>query len=268
MSFLSHLGRNAPLHLLLAIAVCGAFVSCTTPEPAWRHWTAPSAIRTLDILSERHIRYAAAKGWVGETTDAGIQWNEQRWMAPDSTFPSFRASGWNGKAWFVASIASPGWIGRCTDLNTVPEWVHQDTNETVFFDAMAWWNPEEGLVFGDPVSGCLTLLVTRDGGNTWRAADCENVPPHEPGEAGFAASNGNIALSGDTAWVFTGGKGFTVFAQHRPRKVLGGLSIAHRARRSHDRCLFRHILERSTRLGHGRKLGRPQQQPRQPRRNP
>ena len=206
MSFLSHLGGNAPLHLLLAIAVCGAFVSCTTPEPAWRHWTAPSAIRTLDILSERHIRYAAAKGWVGETTDAGIQWNEQRWMAPDSTFPSFRASGWNGKAWFVASIASPGWIGRCTDLNTVPEWVHQDTNETVFFDAMAWWNPEEGLVFGDPVSGCLTLLVTRDGGNTWRAADCENVPPHEPGEAGFAASNGNIALSGDTAWVFTGGK--------------------------------------------------------------
>ena len=121
------------------------------------------------------------------------------------TAPSLRfASGWNGKAWFVASIASPGWIGRCTDLNTAPEWVHHDTSETAFFDAMAWWNPEEGLVFGDPVSGCLTLLVTRDGGNTWRAADCENVPPHEPGEAGFAASNGNIALSGDTAWVFTG----------------------------------------------------------------
>ncbi len=64
------------------------------------------------------------------------------------------------------------------------------------------------------------------------------------------------------------GKGFTLFAQHRPRKVLGGLSIAHRARRSHDRCIFRHIFERPTRLGHGRKLGRPQQQSRQPRRNP
>ena len=166
MSFLSHLSRNAPLHLLLSIAVCSAFVSCTTPEPAWRHWAAPNAIRTLDVLSERHIRFAAAKGWVGETTDAGIQWHEQQWMAPDSTFPSFRASGWNGKAWFVASIASPGWIGRCTDFNAAPEWVHQDTSETTFFDAMAWWNPEEGLVFGDPVSGCLTLLVTRNGGTT------------------------------------------------------------------------------------------------------
>ena len=206
MPFLSHLGRTAPLNLMLAIAACGAFVRCTAPAPAWEHWTCPSAIRTLDVLSEHHVRYASANGWVGETTDNGTQWNHQRWMTPDSTFASFRASGWNGEAWFVASIASPAWIGRCTDFDASPEWVHHDTSETVFLDAMAWWNANDGLVFGDPVNGCLNLLLTRDGGKTWQAVDCERVPSHEPGEAGFAASNGNIAISGDTAWVFTGGK--------------------------------------------------------------
>jgi len=75
----------------------------------------------------------------------------------------------------------------------------------VFLDAMAWWNAEEGLMFGDPVDGCLTLLETRDAGQSWQRLSCDDVPQHTPGEAGFAASNGNICIQGDTAWVFTGG---------------------------------------------------------------
>ena len=84
-----------------------------------------------------------------------------------------------------------------------PEWVHHDTSAAVFLDAMAWWDADEGLVFGDPVNDCLTLLVTRDGGQTWTQTPCNDTPPTLEGEAGFAASNGNICIQGDTAWVFT-----------------------------------------------------------------
>ena len=54
------------------------------------------------------------------------------------------------------------------------------------------------------MEGCLTLLVTRDGGQTWVQTPCDELTSPLDGEAGFAASNGNICIEGDTAWVFTG----------------------------------------------------------------
>ena len=174
-------------------------------EPQDITWPSPSSIRSLDVIDEHHIRYAGADGWVGQTTNAGNQWHHIQWLTPDSILPSFRSSATNGSSWFAASIASPAWIAR-TDSNSLqPKWVYQDTSSTVFLDAMAWWNFEEGLVFGDPVNGCLNLLITRDAGQSWQATSCKLIPEHTEGEAGFAASNGNICIQGDTAWVFTGG---------------------------------------------------------------
>ena len=97
------------------------------------------------------------------------------------------------------------WIAKCAPNGLEPTWVHHDTSAAVFLDAMAWWNSQEGLVFGDPVDSCLTLLITRDGGHSWAPTSCDLVPAHTKGEAGFAASNGNICIQGDTAWVLTGG---------------------------------------------------------------
>jgi len=194
---------------LLLVGLPGAWISCSSPTPnhlpEWTHWEAPASIRTLDVLDESTVRYAGSKGWVGQTHDAGAQWEHQQWMAPDSSFPSFRSSAFSGDHWFAASIASPAWIARTEKLDWKAEWVHHDTASTVFLDAMAWWDEREGLVFGDPVKGCLTLLKTEDAGKTWNNVPCSSIPSHAEGEAGFAASNGNICIQGDTAWVFTGG---------------------------------------------------------------
>lgn len=181
-------------------------LSACQPQATWTTWDVPSAVRTLDVLSEHHIRYAAANGWVGQTLDDGETWAQMQWMAPDSTTPSFRSSASNGRHWFAVSIASPAWIAQ-TPLDALePAWVYRDTSAAVFLDAMAWWNAEEGLVFGDPVDSCLTLLETRDAGQSWQRITCDKIPQHAAGEAGFAASNGNICIQGDTAWVFTGGR--------------------------------------------------------------
>lgn len=192
---------------LLLVSV--AWASCgTSPQdgtPKWTHWEAPASIRSLDVLDEATVRYAGSEGWVGLTQSAGNHWTHQQWMAPDSSFPSFRSSAFAGDHWFAVSIASPAWIARTGDFDWAVEWVHHDTSSAVFLDAMAWWNRREGLVFGDPVGGCLTLLKTEDGGDTWSRLPCTNLPVHFEGEAGFAASNGNICIHGDTAWVFTGG---------------------------------------------------------------
>src|SRR5690606_30831511 len=83
--------------------------------------------------------------------------------------------------------------------------------ENVFYDSMAFWNEKEGIAMGDATDSCLSILITRDGGNHWEKLKCDLLPKVERGEAAFAASNSNIALFGDHAWIATGGKRARVF---------------------------------------------------------
>jgi len=64
----------------------------------------------------------------------------------------------------------------------------------------------EGIAIGDPTDGCMSMIITRDGGNSWIKLSCDVLPKVNEGEAAFAASNTNIAIVGDHTWVATGGK--------------------------------------------------------------
>jgi photosystem II stability/assembly factor-like uncharacterized protein len=52
----------------------------------------------------------------------------------------------------------------------------------------------------------MSIIITRDGGNSWQKLNCDQLPKAAEGEAAFAASNSNIAIVGDEVWVATGGK--------------------------------------------------------------
>ena len=200
--------RELTWALCMTTLVC---LGCEQRGSEWTQWQVPCSVRTLDLASNEHVRYAGSNGWVGQTLDGGARWTKRQWLAPDSTAPSFRASAFAGEDWFAVGIASPAWMARTRSTEMNPTWVHHDTSSAVFLDAMAWWNDAEGLVFGDPMEGCLTLLVTRDGGQTWVQTPCDELTSPLDGEAGFAASNGNICIEGDTAWVFTGGRASRCF---------------------------------------------------------
>jgi len=106
-------------------------------------------------------------------------------------------------------------------------WQLQFTNSNPkgFFDSMAFWDATHGIVLGDPVpdeTGQLKfeLLLTSDG-QTWTAIPRSQVPPAEPGEAAFAASNSCLAILRSTPerndpdiWFATGGRVARVF--HSP----------------------------------------------------
>ena len=59
---------------------------------------------------------------------------------------------------------------------------------------------------GDPTEDCMSVIITRDGGNTWNKISCEYLPSSKEGEAAFAASNTNISLVDQKAFIVTGGK--------------------------------------------------------------
>jgi len=129
----------------------------------------------------------------------------------------FRALAKTKNAVFVLSISNPAVlykIGFDGLEATSMEEVYFEEGERVFYDAMQFWDDREGIAMGDPVEDCLSIIITRDGGNNWEKLSCDVLPKTEEGEAAFAASNSNIAVYGDHAWIVSGGKRSRIF--HTP----------------------------------------------------
>jgi photosystem II stability/assembly factor-like uncharacterized protein len=89
--------------------------------------------------------------------------------------------------------------------------VYKESNKNVFYDSIDFWNDLEGIAIGDPTDDCLSIIITRDGGETWVKQSCEIAPYVFNGEAAFAASDTNISIIDNATWVATGGKKSNVF---------------------------------------------------------
>ncbi|WP_452223379.1 WD40/YVTN/BNR-like repeat-containing protein [Lacinutrix chionoecetis] len=117
---------------------------------------------------------------------------------------NFRAFASTNDAGFALSVASPAYLYKIGEEET--KLVYQEDHEKAFYDAMDFWNDKEGIAIGDPTDDCMSIIITRDGGNTWSKLSCDTLPKAKEGEAAFAASDTNIAIVGDKTWVATGGK--------------------------------------------------------------
>ena len=112
---------------------------------------------------------------------------------------NFRASALVKNVYFTLSIGSPALLFKDQKL------VYKETHPAVFYDALHFWNSKDGIAIGDPTDGCMSIIMTRDAGQTWNKIACELLPSAVKGEAAFAASDTNIAIVGDHTWVATGG---------------------------------------------------------------
>jgi photosystem II stability/assembly factor-like uncharacterized protein len=84
--------------------------------------------------------------------------------------------------------------------------VYNETNEKAFYDSMQFWDDENGIAVGDPTEHCMSILITKDRGDSWNKISCEYLPSSKEGEAAFAASNTNISLVDQKVFIATGGK--------------------------------------------------------------
>lgn len=169
------------------------------------------SIRAISPVDETRVWFAADKGIVG-LIDAKTP--KLATIKYEDSLLHFRSIAQTKNAVFVLSIANPGVlykIGHNNNEATNIEEVYMERGEKVFYDAMAFWNDTDGIAMGDPTNGCLSIIITKDGGNTWRKIPCEDLPKTEAAEAAFAASNSNISLVGTHAWIVTGGKRARVF---------------------------------------------------------
>lgn len=158
------------------------------------------SIRAMGIMGNS-LAFAANNGVFGtvELSNGKIRSNVEKYH---TGIPEFRAVAHNATDFFMLSVASPALLYK-TGEDDKMDLVYIEEGEGVFYDAMAFWNNREGIAIGDSVDGCLSIIITRDGGHHWTKLFCTELPAGLEGEGAFAASNTNIAIVGEKTWIAT-----------------------------------------------------------------
>ncbi|MFK8161200.1 MAG: WD40/YVTN/BNR-like repeat-containing protein [Lewinella sp.] len=197
------------LALTLSLTTCKSTppvveLTPTTSIDNIEEFTFASSIRAIQVVNDKTVWWAGSNGLIGHTNNGGQSW-EIDTLKHQGEPLHFRAISVTAPAVFALSIESPALLFKSSDKGRNWGLVYQEEHPAAFYDAMQFWNSEEGIAMGDPTDGCISIIITRDGGDSWQKLPCSQLPAAAEGEAAFAASNSNIALHGDHAWVVTGG---------------------------------------------------------------
>ena len=172
-------------------------------------WQDNFSIRAILIENDK-LWYAADKGKYGYY-DLTSKEKFQKTISKDTVNPEFRSIAKNSSAIFVMSVGTPGLLYKIAKDGSETKLVYKDDNEKAFYDSMQFWNDKEGIAVGDPIGDCFSVIITRDSGNTWQKIPCEKLPKITEGEAAFAASNTNLIVRNNAAWIVSGGKRARIF---------------------------------------------------------
>lgn len=164
-------------------------------------------LRGVSAVSSRVAWASGAAGTIVRTVDGGATWDL---VSPAGTEElDFRDIEAVGPDTAYALTIGPGErsrIYKTTDGGKTWALQFRNRESRAFYDAIAFWDADAGLAFGDPVDGTFTVVRTADGGRTWSQVPPANVPPALEGEGAFAASGTCLVVAGSShAWFGTGG---------------------------------------------------------------
>jgi photosystem II stability/assembly factor-like uncharacterized protein len=185
----------------------------------WRQQTIRSDadFRGLCAVSAKVAWVSGTKGTYGRTTNAGQTWSVATVHgAAKLDFRDVKAFGETTAYLLSAGPGAASRIYKTADGGNTWSLQFQNADPEAFFDAMAFWDDQNGVALGDPVKGQFQLIVTDDGGTHWQPLSGINLPPALPNEGAFAASGTCLVTHGKTdVWFCTGGaKTARVFHSH------------------------------------------------------
>ena len=175
------------------------------------HQGTNTSIRGLSVVNDRIAWVSGSNGYVGKTADGGASWT---WSKPaDFDKLDFRdIEAFDEKNAIIVNAGSPAFILATSDGGTNWRLAYVNRDSAIFLDGMDFWNPQRGMIFGDPIKGKLQILRTSTGGVNWD--DISQNLKHSPmmGEAGFAASGTTIkTLDNGKVWIATGGAAANIY---------------------------------------------------------
>jgi photosystem II stability/assembly factor-like uncharacterized protein len=181
-----------------------------------------AALRGIHRVNSALAWASGAGGTVLTTVDGGIAWRVCA-IAPGAERLDFRAVwAWDAQT-AVAMSSGPGDLSRAyktTDGCRSWTLLYTNPDKAGFWDAIQYWNKDQGVILGDPVDGVFTVLTVSSSGSELSKVlmpsrfDARNF-------GAFAASNSALALGansnhGETPllWIGMGGKGGTKVLLH------------------------------------------------------
>ena len=180
------------------------------PAFAQQPWTSvPSGttaeLRGLSVVSPAVAWASGARGTVLRMTD-GASW--QAMSVPGAEKLDFRDIHALDANVALVMSAGPGdasRIMRTLDGGKIWREVALNSDKDGFWDSMAFWDANNGIVLGDPVDGKFQVYVTADGGATWREVRATGLESQKD-EGAFAASGTALTVQGSRdVWIATGG---------------------------------------------------------------
>lgn len=162
------------------------------------------SIRGLSAVTDDVVWASGTGGMVGRSINGGDTWEWHQVKACDSCdWRSLYA--FNDRKAVVINAGEPAHVFLTEDGGQSWQQVYFNATPGIFFDAVAFYNDQEGIAIGDPLQQHFAVLRTHDGGHTWQQDTPAQSPEAASGESIFAASGTSlIARNGLTVFV-TGG---------------------------------------------------------------
>jgi photosystem II stability/assembly factor-like uncharacterized protein len=163
------------------------------------------SIRALSVPSEKIIWASGSKGMVAKSINEGVSFE---WMQVKGYEKrDFRAMyAWNDQEAIIVAVASPAVILKTTDGGFSWSKVYENSDSSMFLDAIHFSDSKHGTVIGDPIDGHLFILTTNNKGLTWNKIQNNYFKTNlNNGEAFFASSNSNLVNMGKEIVFVTGG---------------------------------------------------------------
>jgi photosystem II stability/assembly factor-like uncharacterized protein len=151
------------------------------------------SFRGLSVVSDSVVWVSGTKNTVGLSLDKGKTW---KWCTvPTYASLDFRSLyAFDKRKAVIANAGFPAKIFITEDAGANWKEVFASSDSAMFFDGIDFWDANNGIIYGDPLNGKLFLMITGDGGKTWKEIPGGKRPAFENGEASFAASGTTIRV--------------------------------------------------------------------------
>lgn len=165
-----------------------------------------ASLRGISAVNDKVVWASGSGGTFLRTVDGGANWTASK--VPGATDLDFRAvRAFDEKTAYLLSIGNgeKSRVYKTDDSGAHWQLLYTNPDPKGFWDALAFWDENHGIILGDPVNGHFAILTTSDGGATWHA---QKTPGAMEKEGAFAASNSCLFVRGAReVWFGTGGPG-------------------------------------------------------------